>query len=181
MEHSRDSVNPGIFATKISVMVGLVLVDCMCNGFVDHLWGKEYEVQIIVLFVLQALNHFMMLLFFFMLLWHTFLLRFGLLGEACSHFRSIFLMSLFRLLVMAGARVPRLLSQVDNWPITKYWDAHLHYGFFLAHNVVSVGYYIVFLRASFEVGRSRFYKAQLWDAYRKKTKKYRSGPRRSGL
>eukprot|EP00392_Amoebophrya_sp_AT5.2_P000575 g576.t1 len=103
-------------------MVGLVLLDCVANSFTEHLWGKDNVGIVVTLFAIVLLSHCSLLLLYFTLLWNTFLLRFGLLGEAFQIFRSIYLLGLLRLVLMLASRIPRLMAAVGDWKITDYWD-----------------------------------------------------------
>jgi len=104
----------------------------------------------------------LLLLLYFTLLWHTFLLRFGLLGEAFRTFRSVYFVGLIRGVLMLLSRVPRLLAAVGGDKITDYWDNSFVTTVYGVHIFVSIAYYVVHLRATNLLGKSRFYSAQLW-------------------
>merc|ERR1719221_1522687 len=110
-----DSVAPRAFAIKLNAMLTLMIVDSVLNGFADHMWDPSQMELNAVICVLSMVIHLLSVLLFFMLLWHTFLLRSGLLLELWAEFRGVFLFSMLRLGVVAAARVPRLLAAVENW------------------------------------------------------------------
>ena len=66
----EEGVSPHSFAVKLNVMLGLVILDCLCNGFADHFWEPKQVKLVIVLGVVPILLHLLQVLVFFMLLWH---------------------------------------------------------------------------------------------------------------
>lgn len=163
----QDSVQPGAFAWKLKVMLGLVIADCICNGFGDHIWGPGYKMLNVALCITPILLHVLMLLLFFMLLWHTFLLRYGLLFEVWSEFRGVFLLSLLRFVALLGSRIPRLIGVLSGASPADYWQSPVRHAMFFAHNLVSVLHHTMLLRRSYALARVRFYKPALWQKRRK--------------
>ncbi|CAD7963826.1 unnamed protein product [Amoebophrya sp. A120] len=158
----QQSVDPKAFSWKVHGMVCLVILDCIANSFTEHLWGDDNVGIVVALFAVVVLSHCLLLLLYFTLLWHTFLLRFGLLGEAFQIFRSIYLLGFVRLVLMLASRIPRLMAAVGGWKIAEYWDESLYIVLYCLHTLVSVVYYTVYLRATNSLGKSRFYSAELW-------------------
>mmetsp|Transcript_61149 Transcript_61149/g.137790 ORF Transcript_61149/g.137790 Transcript_61149/m.137790 type:complete len:181 (-) Transcript_61149:50-592(-) len=164
----QDSVSPHAFALKLNVMLTLVIADCACNGFADHIWEPNRLELNVALCILAIVFHLLSVLLFFMMLWHTFLLRSGLLLELWSEFRGVFLFSCLRFAVLAAARLPRLLSVLEEWKPSDYWDEPLHQSMFFAHNLVTVVYYAWLLRRSYALARVRYYKPQIWLKHRRR-------------
>jgi hypothetical protein len=149
-------------------MLVFVLIDCVCNGFADHFWEPTKMEIVLVLCVLSLLLHIGMIMLFFMLLWHTFLLRYGLLIELWNEFRGVFLFSFLRFGVLAASRIPRLLAAVEYWPPTAYWDSPLHHGMYFVHNLVTPFFDAWLLRRCYALARVRYYKPQLWQQHRRR-------------
>eukprot|EP00929_Paragymnodinium_shiwhaense_P079580 TRINITY_DN41482_c0_g1_i1.p1 TRINITY_DN41482_c0_g1~~TRINITY_DN41482_c0_g1_i1.p1 ORF type:complete len:179 (-),score=47.85 TRINITY_DN41482_c0_g1_i1:201-737(-) len=168
MAYAEDEgVNPAVFAKKLHCMLALVLADCLCNGFADSLWSEKYMMLNVVLCVLPVIIHLLEVLLFFMLLWHTFLLRYGLLLEVWDEFSGLLLFSAIRFAILLAARLPRLLAVVDDWTIAEYWDEPLHHAMFFVHNIVSVIYSAWLLRRSYALAKVRFYKPQVFQRHQK--------------
>merc|ERR1719356_2287860 len=141
-------------------------MDCMLNAFADVIWGEEHEIAVVLLCVSSVAIHLAIVLLLFMLLWHTFLLRNGLLFELWSEIYGTFLISLVRFGFLVGARLPRMLTAVEYWPIQDYWDSPLHYWLYMAHNCTTVPFHVWMLYRSYLLARVRFYKPQLWQKHR---------------
>ena len=127
----EDGVAPRVFAMKLNVMLALVLVDCFCNGFADRLWSSDQMIFSVALCIVPIAIHLFETLLFFMLLWHTFLLRYGLLQELFYEFRGLFFFSLVRFAILLASRIPRLLAAVEKRSPAKYWDDPLNHSMFL--------------------------------------------------
>mmetsp|Transcript_149 Transcript_149/g.545 ORF Transcript_149/g.545 Transcript_149/m.545 type:complete len:182 (-) Transcript_149:91-636(-) len=166
-----DSVSPHLFTVKLNVMLVLVIIDCLCNGFADHLWDVDDEYINIALCVVPLLLHLINVLIFFMLLWHTFLLRSGLLLELWSEFRGVFLFSTLRFGVLVGARIPRMIAALDYLKPSEYWDDPFYQAMFFAHNIATVVYDAWLLRRSYALARVRYYKPQIWLRHRRERNK----------
>lgn len=167
MTEMKDGGNPRLFAVKLNVMLGLVTLDCVINGFADHLWAPSQLTLNIVLGVLPIVVHLLMVLNFFMLLWHTFLLRYGLLLELWTEFRGDLLLSVGRFGILLGARLPRLIAALDETPADQYWNDPFHHAMFFIHNITSVAHGVWILRRSFGLARARYFKPQLWHKQRR--------------
>ena len=124
---------------------------------------------VIGMFVAMWLCHILTLLMYFTLLWYTFLFRFGLVGEALRQFKYSLLLWIVRAVLMAISRVPRLLAALGGTKLSAYWDSGSSSSFFVVHTVVSLIYYPTFLRATSELGRSKFYSSRLWHESLKRT------------
>lgn len=168
MAYAEDQgVSPVVFARKLQGMLLLVLADCLCNGFADSLWSDKYMTLNVALCVLPVVIHLLQVLLFFMLLWHTFLLRYGLLLEVWDEFWGLLVFSALRFAILLAARIPRLLSVVGDWSPAEYWDSPIHHGMFLVHNVVSIIYSAWLLRRSYALARVRYYKPQVFQRHQK--------------
>uniref|UniRef100_A0A7S2HM74 Transmembrane protein 138 n=1 Tax=Alexandrium andersonii TaxID=327968 RepID=A0A7S2HM74_9DINO len=162
-----DSVSPHLFAMKLNAMLVLVIIDCLCNGFADHLWDPSQAEINIALCVTPIVLHLLNVLLFFMLLWHTFLLRSGLLLELWSEFRGVFLFSTLRFGVLLGCRIPRLIAALEYYKPGEYWEDPFSQAMFFAHNIVTVIYDSWLLRRSYALARVRYYKPQIWLKHRR--------------
>eukprot|EP00933_Yihiella_yeosuensis_P026665 TRINITY_DN20731_c0_g1_i1.p1 TRINITY_DN20731_c0_g1~~TRINITY_DN20731_c0_g1_i1.p1 ORF type:complete len:120 (-),score=11.47 TRINITY_DN20731_c0_g1_i1:114-473(-) len=109
-----------------------------------------------------------MLLLFFMLLWHTFLLRYGLLLELWTEVRSVIAFSTFRFGLLLASRIPRLIAAFGKIRPEEYWSKDMNKVMFFAHNIVSVIYDAWLLRRSYSLASVRFYKPQLWQKRQRK-------------
>mmetsp|Transcript_79072 Transcript_79072/g.214081 ORF Transcript_79072/g.214081 Transcript_79072/m.214081 type:complete len:181 (-) Transcript_79072:285-827(-) len=158
----QDGIKPRSFAVKLNAMLCLVIVDCVLNAFPDVVWGAENEILIIVSCIASMAIHLAMMLVLFMLLWHTFLLRNGLLFEVWSEVYGTFIISFLRFGLLCGARLPRMIAALDYLPIGDYWDLPLHYWLYMAHNYATVPFHAWMLYRSHMLSRVRFYKPQLW-------------------
>lgn len=159
---------PERFALKLNLMLACVVMDCLCNGFADHMWGPDQMPHTVALCALSVVLHLLMLLLFFLLMGHTFLLRYGLLLEMWSEFRGVLLFSLVRFAVLGVARVPRFLAAIEDWKPEEYWDNPLHHGMFFLHNIMTVVFDAWLLRRSHSLARVRYYKPQLWQKHRRR-------------
>eukprot|EP00928_Gymnodinium_smaydae_P023772 TRINITY_DN19481_c0_g1_i2.p1 TRINITY_DN19481_c0_g1~~TRINITY_DN19481_c0_g1_i2.p1 ORF type:complete len:208 (+),score=18.84 TRINITY_DN19481_c0_g1_i2:95-625(+) len=172
----EEGIAPRVFAVKLNVMFGLVLLDCLCNGFADSLWDPGHLRLNVALCVAPIVIHLLELLVLFMLLWHTFLLRYGLLLELCVEFKGFILFSFMRFAILLSTRVPRLVATLESWRLEDYWDNPFYHAMFFIHNIVSVIYSAWLLRRSYSLAQVRFYKPQVFQ------KRSRSGAvNRSGF
>ncbi len=165
-----DAVKPRAFAQKLNVILVLVFLDCVCNGFVEHLWGDANQTASVILCILSMLVHLMMMIVFFMLLWHTFLIRCGLLLELWSEFYLVILFSLLRFGVLMTARVPRLIAALDSVLPEVYWRSSTAKAAFFLHNIVTVVYDTWLIRRCFGLARVRYFKPQVWQTHRQMTR-----------
>eukprot|EP00931_Biecheleriopsis_adriatica_P089379 TRINITY_DN63526_c0_g1_i1.p1 TRINITY_DN63526_c0_g1~~TRINITY_DN63526_c0_g1_i1.p1 ORF type:complete len:201 (+),score=36.53 TRINITY_DN63526_c0_g1_i1:99-701(+) len=186
MAGREESVSPHIFAMKLNALLVLVLIDCACNGFADNFWQPSQLPIGVVFLMLPIALHLVMLIIFFTLLWHTFLLRYGLLLEVWHETRAVIAFSLLRLGVMLAARIPRLIAslcraQAFRGPTCNarpgwgpedspedYWADPLHSAAFFGHNILTVVYDAWLLRRSYGLANVRFYKPQLWQKHRQR-------------
>ncbi|CAK9017622.1 unnamed protein product [Durusdinium trenchii] len=164
---SGQEISPNLFAAKLNALLLLVLLDCCCNGFADMLWDPSHYVMTIIFCALPIALQLLMLILFFMLLWHTFLLRYGLLLELWGELRGVVLFSFLRLGVMLAARVPRLLAALHSVTREEYWADPLNQVAFCSHHLVSVFYCAWLLRRGYSLAQVRFYKPQLWQKHRR--------------
>jgi len=158
-----EGVYPQRFGMNLNILLILVLADCVCCGFADHLWHPGHWTLNVVFFALPILIHLLQILIFFFLVGHTFLLKYGLLLELWCEFRSVFFFSLFRFGVLAGARVPRFVAAIEEWPPADFWDDTLFHALFWANNILTVIYDAWLLRKCHSMARVRFFKPQLWQ------------------
>uniref|UniRef100_A0A0G4FL12 Transmembrane protein 138 n=1 Tax=Chromera velia CCMP2878 TaxID=1169474 RepID=A0A0G4FL12_9ALVE len=126
------------FMVVMHLLFGFLIADMVLNTtFEIGFPAKEDEnIELVAIFCIQAILRVFTVLCFFTLLWQTFLLRIGLLSYAFQKFKLVFFVSIVSLVVLLVVRIPRL--------------------------VVSIAYYVVYLRAAFRLGRPYFYKAELW-------------------
>uniref|UniRef100_A0A7S2N3Z3 Transmembrane protein 138 n=1 Tax=Zooxanthella nutricula TaxID=1333877 RepID=A0A7S2N3Z3_9DINO len=162
----QDGVAPARFAWKLNAMLVLVALDCTCNGFADHLWGASYLRLNIAIFATSLALHICLLVLFFMLLGHTFLLRYGLLLEMWHEFRSVFLFSAIRFALLIGARVLRLEATLEGRPPASYWDSLPARAMYFTHNLATVAFDAWLLRKAHSLARVRFYKPALWQRHK---------------
>merc|ERR1719316_2618047 len=111
--------------------------------------------------------HVLMLLLFFMLLWHTFLLRNGLLFLVWSEFWGILCLSFLRIGALLASRVPRLIGVLEGQSPADYWESPFHHAMFFVHNILTVLHHTLILRRSYALARVRYYKPALWQKHRK--------------
>ena len=102
--------SPGSFAFKLYLALLLIIIDAFSNALLDHLWGQALAGTVILLFCVTALVHCFLLLLYFTLLWHTFLLKFGLLGDAIRTFKWIYILGLFRMVFLLSSSSPCVLN-----------------------------------------------------------------------
>ncbi|CAJ1365419.1 unnamed protein product [Effrenium voratum] len=168
MAAGDESISPHLFAAKLNALLVLVLLDCCCNGFADLLWDPSQYVMTIIFCCLPIVLQLAMMILFFMLLWHTFLLRYGLLLELWTELRGVVAFSLLRLGVMLAARIPRLVAALNGHPSRAvYWADPFNQAAFCCHHLVSVLYFAWFLRRGYSFAAVRFYKPQLWQKQRR--------------
>mmetsp|Transcript_56812 Transcript_56812/g.132864 ORF Transcript_56812/g.132864 Transcript_56812/m.132864 type:complete len:184 (+) Transcript_56812:106-657(+) len=165
MVSGSESISPYLFAVKLNTLMVLVLLDCICNGFADSLWDPSQYVMTIVFCTLPIALQLLMLVLFFTLLWHTFLLRYGLLLELWGELRAVVAFSLLRFGIQLAARVPRILAALGGQSREEHWADPLNQAAFCANNIVSVIYLAWFLRRSYALADVRFYKPQLWQKH----------------
>ncbi|CAE7549700.1 unnamed protein product [Symbiodinium natans] len=160
MVSGPESISPNLFAAKLNVLLVLVLLDCVCNGFADSLWDPSQYVMTIVFCGVPIALQLLMLILFFMLLWNTFLLRYGLLLELWGELRAVVAFSLLRFAISLAARVPRILAALAGGSREEHWANPMNQAAFCANNIVSVIYCSWLLRRSYALADVRFYKPQ---------------------
>eukprot|EP00445_Apocalathium_hangoei_P012351 CAMPEP_0203887042 /NCGR_PEP_ID=MMETSP0359-20131031/30792_1 /ASSEMBLY_ACC=CAM_ASM_000338 /TAXON_ID=268821 /ORGANISM="Scrippsiella Hangoei, Strain SHTV-5" /LENGTH=184 /DNA_ID=CAMNT_0050807979 /DNA_START=43 /DNA_END=597 /DNA_ORIENTATION=+ len=176
-----DGVAPDRFAIKLNVLLVVVLLDCLCGGFADHLWDPSHLNLNIVLFVVPILLHLLMLLIFFLLVGHTFLLKYGLLLEMWSEFKGVFIFSFLRFCVLLAARVPRFVAAMYGWKPAEFWDNPLFHMLFFLNNITTVVHDAWLLRKCHSLARVRFYKPQLWQKQKRQTSSRTTAPGASSV
>ncbi|CAE7443336.1 unnamed protein product [Symbiodinium sp. KB8] len=165
MVSGPESISPALFSAKLNVLLVVVLLDCVCNGFADTLWDPSQYVMTIVFCAVPIALQLLMLILFFTLLWNTFLLRYGLLLELWGELRAVVAFSILRFGISLAARVPRILAALAGGSRKEHWANPMNQTAFCANNVVSVIYCSWLLRRSYSLADVRFYKPQLWQKH----------------
>mmetsp|Transcript_54284 Transcript_54284/g.111964 ORF Transcript_54284/g.111964 Transcript_54284/m.111964 type:complete len:183 (-) Transcript_54284:14-562(-) len=165
MVSGPESISPALFSAKLNVLLVVVLLDCVCNGFADTLWDPSQYVMTIVFCAVPIALQLLMLILFFTLLWNTFLLRYGLLLELWGELRAVVAFSILRFGISLAARVPRILAALAGGSREEHWANPMNQTAFCANNVVSVIYCSWLLRRSYSLADVRFYKPQLWQKH----------------
>eukprot|EP00397_Hematodinium_sp_SG-2012_P053020 GEMP01063049.1.p1 GENE.GEMP01063049.1~~GEMP01063049.1.p1 ORF type:complete len:162 (+),score=33.69 GEMP01063049.1:106-591(+) len=152
-------LNPSAFGSKASCVALLTVIDFASLSALLFVTGEGISrtVERVVAMSTCTFCHFGSFLFFFVLLWNTWLVKFGSLLKAVRQFSSIVALFLLRLVFIVCACVNTFKLRTMEETSTRVFHHCLH--------LVSVIYYAMLLRAVLSLGKSRFYKATFWREF----------------
>jgi hypothetical protein len=77
-----------LYSSGVLFLFAFTVIDLMCNALADSTASRVYFVTY---FSAQLISQVISLLAILVLMWRTFLFRFGLLGALCTRFQPIFI------------------------------------------------------------------------------------------
>ena len=114
------------------------------------LFGVQFALRISLIFMLLVL------------LWGTYLFKYGLFGLLCSEFRGVLIATPLSFAFMAALRVLKLVATIGSTTLLALWDSRVYQALFVLNALASLALYAGLLHAIFTVGRPRMYKPVEW-------------------
>ena len=103
------------------------------------------------------------LLAILMLMWHTFLFSYGLLGLLCTRFQPLFAVVPLYFIITLAFRTYRLAHwPIDNNLLVLIQNDQSYLALYYLHRVTALAYYVVAIRTTHVLGEHRFYRSIGW-------------------
>ena len=163
-----ELIEPGSFSIKVLTFYLVLLVDVgtNCYTYYSELTlpaNQIYKSSIIdiVIFGIQAFLQIIIICWIFLLVWKTFLFKYGLIGILCSELKVIFInipIHLVLFILEKGLRFMYVTSDnaIDLWNQPAYEIVYWIRSFYMVY------FYIVLINMSLELGDPKYYKAERW-------------------
>jgi hypothetical protein len=144
---------------KNYVMLILLVIDVYFNAWVDS--GDDLK-DVITLICIQIVLRIMTVFVMFLMMWNTFVFKYGLLGAICSKFKTFFVIAPVSFLLMLAFRGVRISAKINKTSTMEIWEDDTYFVFYVLHNMCSVGYYVACVKTSFALGDPILYKPSYW-------------------
>lgn len=174
----KNNFKPKNFKYKIYLLVFLFLVDIILNSFTQFLsFGSqaailEYGLVNIkvqakyisfIILIIHIVLQFIMFFTTLSLFYNTFYFSMGMIKEICNEFLLTFIVLGLYPLIFIAERIIRLiyLRKADtdiHRNVISIWSNILYLVIYILKYVIGVFYYIFVLNASYELGKSKYYK-----------------------
>lgn len=166
-----ELIEPGSFSVKLLAFYLVLFFDVCTNSFTyyseltypsDAVYGTQSSVIFgITIFGLQVIIQIVVICWIFVLVWSTFLFKYGLIGILCSEFKTLFLnlpIHIILFLLEKGLRFLIITSvgAIDLWDNAGYEIVYWIRSFYLIY------FYLLLVKISLDLGDPVYYKADKW-------------------
>lgn len=169
-------VDPGSFSRKLLVFYSFIALDIGFNYFSyyieikkpsdstssdDYDYGQGQLLSFAVIGI-QAVLQILVCCWIFLLIWRTFLFRYGLIGLLCREFKVLFIMIPINFLLFGAEKAYRLLLLMGDEDAISIWQAPGYEIVYWVRNLFMLGYYFMMIEYSLLLGEPQYYKPQKW-------------------
>lgn len=165
-----ELIEPGSFSIKLLTFYLVLLVDVCTNCFTyyielalpsAHYFEPDGTLTDIIIFGVQALLQIVIICWVFLLVWKTFLFKYGLIGILCSEFKVLFINIPIHLTLFGLEKGLRwLITAQDN--AVDLWDSPAYQIVYWIRSFYMIYFYLVLVDMSLELGDPLYYKADKW-------------------
>mmetsp|Transcript_29118 Transcript_29118/g.52094 ORF Transcript_29118/g.52094 Transcript_29118/m.52094 type:complete len:178 (+) Transcript_29118:2292-2825(+) len=169
-------VEPSSFSRKIVVFYSFIALDIGFNYFSYYIEIKEPEDstssdeydygqgQILgfAIIAIQAILQILVCCWIFLLIWQTFLFRYGLIGLLCREFKMLFIMMPLNFVLFGAEKAYRLLLLMGDEDAISIWNAPGYQIIYWVRNLFMLAYYLMMIEHSLLLGEPQYYKPQKW-------------------
>ena len=118
---------------KNGLALVLLLGDVIMNAIFDVIDHEHNPTALYVLFGLQIFLRLALFFVIIILMWDTFIFKYGLFGRVCERFRAVFLLGFLSFLFFLASRGLRLRAITDKKTLYALWDGTNYYGIYVIH------------------------------------------------
>jgi hypothetical protein len=170
-------VDPSSFSRKLVVFYIFIALDIGINYFSyyvemvkpssstssdDYDYGQGSGLAY-ALIAIQAILNVLVCCWIFLLIWRTFLFKYGLIGLLCREFRVLFILIPINFVLFGAEKAYRLLLLVsEDEDAISIWNAPGYVLIYWVRNLFMLGYYLFMIEHSLLLGEPQYYKPQKW-------------------
>lgn len=162
-----DLVEPGSFSVKLLSFYLVLLLDVCTNCFsyyIEYSSSKEYGSNMTVSFIIlgiQGVVQVFIICWIFVLIWKTFLFKFGLIGILCGEFKILFISVPIHLVLFGVEKGLRLLI-VGSDGVIDLWDSPAYQIVYWVRSFYMVYFYVLLFEISLALAEPVYYKPDKW-------------------
>ena len=165
-----ELIEPGSFSIKLLTFYLVLLADVCTNCFTyyieltlpaNHVYEPKDTVTDIILLGVQGALQIIIICWIFLLVWKTFLFKYGLIGILCSEFKVIFINIPIHLVLFGLEKGLRWVITAQTNTISL-WDSPAYEIVYWIRSLYMIYFYIVLVNMSLELGDPLYYKADKW-------------------
>ena len=162
-----DLVEPGSFSVKLLSFYVVLLLDVCTNCFsyyIEYSSDKEYGSNMSVSFIIlgiQGVVQVFIICWIFVLIWKTFLFKFGLIGILCGEFKILFISVPIHLVLFGLEKGLRLLI-VGSDGVIDLWDSPAYQIVYWVRSFYMVYFYVLLFEISLALAEPVYYKPDKW-------------------
>ncbi|OMJ80332.1 hypothetical protein SteCoe_19430 [Stentor coeruleus] len=169
-----ELIEPGSFSVKLLTFYLVLLADVGTNCFSYYVQVVEYsdfdtsyndqdkESQMgLIILAVQGVLQLIIICWIFLLVWKTFLFKYGLIGILCGEFKVLFISLPIHLLLFGLEKGLRFVLASNEGPI-KLWDHPGYEIVYWVRSIFMVYFYLLLFELSLDLGDPVYYKADKW-------------------
>jgi Transmembrane protein 138 len=166
-----ELIEPRSFSYKLLTFYIVLLADIVTNCFTyyseltlpsNHKYGNSQSVLIaLVIFVVQVVLQIIIICWIFLLVWKTFLFKYGLIGILCSELHVLFITIPIHLVLFGAEKGLRFYYVTTNGAVTL-WDSPAYEIVYWIRSLFMIYFYILLLNTSLDLADPKYYKSGRW-------------------
>lgn len=133
MEAVTNSEERFYYILKNIISFILLFTDILINGIFDVLDHRQSSTSVYVLIAIQVVLRLALLFTLVLLMWDTFVFKYGLLGMLCRQFRAVFLLGLVSFIFLAAVRGVKIAATVGSKTLLDLWNDDGYYAVYILH------------------------------------------------
>lgn len=156
-----DLIEPGSFSIKLLSFYLVLLLDVCTNSYLYYVdFGTLID---FIILGVQGVLQIFIICWIFILIWKTFLFKFGLIGILCSEFKVLFISVFVHFVLFGLEKGLRVLTASSDGGI-KLWDSPAYQIVYWIRSCYIVFFYVFLVETSLGLAEPVYYKADKWLA-----------------
>ena len=156
-----DLIEPGSFSIKLLTFYLVLLIDVGTNCFTYYTDSENKAQEAYAILGIQLVLQLIIVCWIFLLVWQTFLFKYGLIGILCSEFKILFISLPIHLLLFILEKGLRVVVTL-NVGVVDLWDSPGYEIVYWVRSIFMIYFYLVLFEISLELGDPVYYKADKW-------------------
>jgi hypothetical protein len=164
-----DLIEPGSFSIKLLSFYVVLMLDVCTNCFSYYIeynsdktnYDSESHGASLIILAIQGIVQVFIICWIFVLIWKTFLFKFGLIGILCSEFKVLFISVPIHLVLFGLEKVLRLLI-IGSDGVIDLWNNPAYQIVYWVRSFYMIYFYVLLFEISLSIAEPVYYKADKW-------------------
>jgi len=160
---AQTSYEKTCYLVKNVLIYVFLVADILLNTIVDMVNHRQRSLTVYILIGSHLILRLTLMFMVVLLMWDTFIFKYGLLNVLCRQFRWLFITAPLSFIFFLAVRGMKLTATIGSKTFLELWEDDGYYAVYILNIIASAFYYMAHLHTCFLLGQPDFYKPSGWD------------------